>query len=158
MRVPFDNEGMSFVNRVWNVLLGKTGYKGSYVGQDQRMVASLWYEAERLCDFGGETDAVMDTYPQLNEAFQRMMSSNESDDNVGDAENIALGFENKLYLAMVVANAIRALEGASFSVYPNNDVWASDNLEAIYNEFKKERELISKRIDNILALSSHLSG
>jgi hypothetical protein len=160
MRYSFDNEAMSFINRVYNAILNKAAgtdwaYKGEYVAKEMRLCSILWFEADRIQDWGAETDAVMDAYPKLAEAWHEMMRQMREEDagtndNVGEAENVACDFENKLHLACCVVNALDALEGGGALV--DETSWGEESLKAINKEFEADRERIARRINDILSL------
>jgi len=115
------------------------------------LLAAMWTASDLQTDWGAEADGLSEQYPILDAAYNRMPLHDKWTDETKqtaeaahyEAEAIAIEFENKLFLACNVANAINALEGGIASAW--------DKLAFINLEFKNDRDLVRARINAILA-------
>jgi hypothetical protein len=161
MRYYFDNEAVSLVNRVLDIA-ARTSVTGTTYGEPEEqeraysykygfenypLLAAMWYQVEVKMDWGGESDAIDDAYPELKKAGHKVAHlgnpvMSPAEVAYYDAEGLALDFENKLLLAVYVAGAIRNLETDT------RNIW--DLYGKILDETEPERDKIKTKINNLL--------
>lgn len=181
MRYPFTQRSHSFVNRCVDLILRSNPLSNNYEITDQEsreafdrdkgffvkygiknvpLVTAMWTASDIATDYNGDTDQVHEIYPLLKAAweatinFGATMSDDEkrAEDTYHDALKVATDFENDLYLAMCVANALEALENGI------RNFWSTDGLlEASNREFKNDRARIEQEIIEILANAPEFS-
>jgi hypothetical protein len=134
MRYAFDSNAVSIINRVDSAAFNRT--LRDYGSSDIRLLGMLWLEADLITDWGGESEHLLDIYPLLSSAERQL---NALAFELIEAR--ALTFENRLWLAICVVNAVNALEGSAGNVW--NLELAQDRIN---EEFKKEREEIGRAI------------
>lgn len=126
------------------------------------LLATLWAAADLNTDWGGESEGVYEEqgdYPTVAKAWSlstgwdlatvrgtRPMPEpyQAAEDAISDAVGVCVEFENKLWLACCVVNAISALEGGRQST------WDSP-LVAINVEFQRERNATHEKAKEILS-------
>lgn len=166
-RYPYNGEATSFVNRVYNVFCyGNPEDEGvPYQAVNSPLVAAMWYEADSRVDWGGETDAVLATFPKLQEAWEIQITWGEDnkahrmtklqqklESQYHNAEDRATELLNQIYLATLVAAGLANLR--EFPVNPtstinNSRVWG-DVKEGIDGEFGKEIKEMNAILDAML--------
>lgn len=174
MRYAFTQEAISLVNRARDVMLRASPIGGG-INQETReqfdrskgffveygiknlvFVAGLWHQADLGTDWNGEADSVINEYKLLGKAWEKSSFtlkpkgispefSRDIDACVEQAMSVAIEFENKLWLAMVVSNALEALEGGIRSF------WTTEGLlDEMNEEFKADRNNVEDEIRQIL--------
>lgn len=153
MRYGYGQAEISIVNRTYNAIGGhseKYDPKGVH-----SLIAGMWFEADRQVDWSAEMNFVLDTYEPLKEAWEltiqfpseatsdkKMSGYEQHAENVlHDAIEIASNFEDRLFLAMLVVNAIYELEGRG-----HHNCFDIDGLSKLKDEFKKDRQEVHNRI------------
>jgi hypothetical protein len=130
------------------------------------LVAAMWVAADLGMDWGGESDGIYEEdgdYPEVAKEWNAQLGYNKEtlrfdpkpenktlDDAIADAAGIAIELENKLYLACVVANALKALEGSVVNVW--------EKLAFINDEFANERHAARQKGIVILRESKEQTG
>ena len=135
------------------------GWSADYGYKNGVLLAALWTAADLNMDWGGDTEAIYDTggkYPTLAKAWLISLGwdtldgkmpepYHKAEDAIHDAVMIASTFENKLYLACLVANAIEALDQGV------RNVWSTIGLlEAINKEFSAEQERVREEAYTVI--------
>lgn len=156
MRYGYDNTAVSFVNRAWNVVRGRSDDEAVdefYATPGvETLAAALWFEADKLADWSAEWDAVMDTYAPLLDH----LPENGKPDAQAQIERLhdemvskAADLENKIFLATIVVNALLAVEGD-----PKN-LWSDEELTGkVMAEFDRERNEVKGAIEHRYTISS----
>lgn len=147
MRYWFDNQSVSLVNRVVSAAFEVP--LAEYAAHSVAMIGTFWLYADMNTDWGGDTDHVEYQYAVMKKAYEVSYDNHFSDDEHErrrrNAEAIAVEFENKLWLAMIVTNMIEAMEGGA------RNIWATDGLiERIDKEFATDRARIEAKLEEAL--------
>lgn len=127
------------------------GGSPAYGYKNLPLMAMLWVQADLDTDWGGDSEGVYEKngeWPWVANAWYSTIDAErkgtfpanademEYEDIIQDAFGLIVELENKIWLAVLVANAIRALEGDTrnaFDAYPE-----------ILAEFAKERDSVKQ--------------
>jgi hypothetical protein len=159
MRYAFTSKAQSILNRVHAAVMEVPLREyGSVHGP---MIAMLWYEADRICDWSADSDVVLEMaeYKFLDEAYKLTIpfgigspshglapEEKLAEDCYHQALEHVVEFENHIWLATILVNVGAALEGSA------GNVFASDVMQGRINEeFKGDRHKLANEAREILA-------
>jgi len=148
MRYAYDQQAISFVNRVYNATSGIPKDLRDKMTYDPKgvttLAAAIWFETDKNMDWSADTDGMFEN-PYADVIYSEVIVELPHWDNAAlehekhpswdawdEMTDAFLALENPLYLAVVTAHALRVIEGD-----PAN-IW--DDMPAIDEEFKKERD------------------
>jgi len=160
MEYSFDNEAISYYNRVEAVLGGRSIAEYGLYGSNP-LVAAMWHFADTNLDTGGEGDVVDGQYPFMAKYWSKI--NKDIDPNTGEYDEqldkynevwqLANEFEGKLFLACLTAAAVLMLKD-SLPVDP----WTEEHLNAINSEFAKDRKELAHEMKVKLGLLKEKSA
>lgn len=153
MRYTFDNQARSIFNRVHSCLNGLDLVEYGKLPLGDNTVVALWAIADHNTDWNGEEENAWELFPGLKTAWETTIKFDlnqtpeqaAAEDAYYAALHIVVLFENLMWLAICVSNAINGLEGS-----PLNH-WSREDREDILNvEFSKERHMNNARASEIM--------
>lgn len=155
MRYAFNQASISLVNRVWNgtshmskETIEELNEEFNYAGVGVNpIVAAMWFAADVNMDWEAETEGMHEN-PYAHTIWLMITKFDGKYDDgsmpgtsrhaIWDAwdevSEAYMAFENPMWLACCVVNALRALEGSAHNIF--SDIRESN---AVDEEFKKER-------------------
>jgi len=145
MRFPFTNESVAMVNRVEGAAFKRT--LREYGRSPIQLMGVLWLQVDlHVSDNDDSFDHVLDEYEILKQKWDEIRETERANADFDKSVAIAVEFEEKLWMAIAVVNAMEALEGGA------GNIWASDELQQrVKDEFASERAEVNRRITAILA-------
>lgn len=141
LRTPFDEKSREILNRVFGAARkDEKPYRLSW--DTTPNVSRLWEMADLGCDYGAEMDAACGSYPVIEACFKVGYLNEDSATNqlFETVAQKAIEFENRLYIAMLVYNAVASLEGDIQVLWNLNDGGATERVE---EEFKGDRAVLN---------------
>lgn len=156
MRYAFTQASISLINRVWNATSGlpketiegiKKDFMYEGVGGNP-LVAAMWFSSDVNMDWAADSDGMHENpYAHMIWNVITKFDGKYDDGSLPGTSRHAIwdawekmtdaytDFENPLWLACCVVNAMRALEGS------NQNIWSDDaENKAVDDEFKTERD------------------
>lgn len=161
MYVPFDNQSISILNRIADVV-GLTGSYNYGSISANGMTPSLWHYASVRVDDAADTDIVFEEHPIVDRIYSEVIVKlpHWDDPKSGDKKHPlwdvydaacveSLALENRIWLAICVANAYLSLAGEVSLVWQLND---GDKTQKVIDEFKDERNQVNDHIRELFAI------
>jgi hypothetical protein len=152
MKYVYDQEAISFVNRVYNVASAPISSENIYTTPGvSTLAAAMWFEADKLMD-GGDNDIIFEEYVFIDKLYEIVVQKpyHPTIDPIwnlwDEVADMAAGLETKIWLASCVVNAMIALEGRVDIIW--QDEKATIDVE---KEFIKERDLMRFKIRRVTA-------
>lgn len=168
MRYAFTDESISLINRVYNAVTSFVSTMYQTPTTPTVLLGTMWMESDRMADWQGEGDVLSDNtvlveaqnytakYVQKN---RDAINSNEGyeyneyvamSDILTDAEGVVIEFENKLWLACNVVNAVCGIESNAINLWTSEEA-----LGKVNDEFAKDRDNINAKANEILRKNHH---